>query len=80
LDKVITEIIKLHKLVLSSSREIVPLKIFFKLPAIQNFTADRMSLVTPPNSNGWTIPLSGPKGGSETTFFVLTQSQKSLPA
>jgi hypothetical protein len=27
------------------------------LPAIQNFTADRMSLVTPPNSNGWTIPL-----------------------
>jgi hypothetical protein len=28
------------------------------LPAMQNFTADRMSLVTPPNSNGWTIPLS----------------------
>ncbi len=29
LDKVISEIIKPHKLVLSSSREIVPLKIFF---------------------------------------------------
>ncbi len=28
------------------------------MPAIQNFTADRMSLVTPPNSNGWTIPLN----------------------
>ncbi len=32
---------------------------FFLLPAIQNFTADRMSLVPPPNSNGWIIPLSG---------------------
>ncbi len=29
LDKVISEIIKLHKLVLSSSREIVPLNFFF---------------------------------------------------
>jgi hypothetical protein len=29
LDKVISEIIKPHKLVLSSSREIVPLKFFF---------------------------------------------------
>jgi hypothetical protein len=29
----------------------------FKWPAYQNFTADRMSLVTPPNSNGWNIPL-----------------------
>ncbi len=29
-----------------------------KLPAFQNFTADRMSLVTPPNSNGWNIPLN----------------------
>jgi hypothetical protein len=28
------------------------------LPAIQNFTAYRMSLVMPPNSNGWTIPLT----------------------
>ncbi len=27
------------------------------MPAFQNFTADRMSLVTPPNSNGWNIPL-----------------------
>ncbi len=46
------------KSVLSSSREIVPWNFFYLLPAIQNFTADRMSLVTPPNSNGWTIPLS----------------------
>ncbi len=62
MDKVISEIIKLHKLVLSSSREIVALKIFFfQLPAIQNFTGDRMNLVTPPNSNGWTIPLKVPK-------------------
>jgi hypothetical protein len=28
------------------------------LPAFQNFTADRMHLVTPPNSNGWNIPLN----------------------
>ncbi len=27
------------------------------MPAFQNFTADRMSLVTPNNSNGWNIPL-----------------------
>ncbi len=27
------------------------------MPAFQNFTADQMSLVTPPNSNGWNIPL-----------------------
>ncbi len=28
------------------------------MPAFQNFTADRMSLVTPPSSNGWNIPLN----------------------
>ncbi len=28
------------------------------MPAFQNFTADQMSLVTPPNSNGWNIPLT----------------------
>ncbi len=28
------------------------------MPALQNFTADRMSLVTPPSSNGWNIPLT----------------------
>ncbi len=28
------------------------------MPAFQNFTADRMSPVTPPNSNGWNIPLT----------------------
>ncbi len=27
------------------------------MPALKNFTVDRMSLVTPPNSNGWNIPL-----------------------
>ncbi len=39
----------------------VSLKIIFFWPALQNFTADEMSLVvvTPPNSNGWNIPLSG---------------------
>ncbi len=35
------------------------IKIFvFNLPGFQYFTADRMSLVSPPSSNGWTIPLN----------------------
>ncbi len=51
-DNVISEILKPLKMVLFSSREIVSLKIF---------TADRMSLVSSPSSNSWTMPLKGPK-------------------
>ncbi len=58
LDKVISDIVKLLKMVLCFSREIVSLKhkCFKNLPGFQYFTADRMSLVSPPSSNGWTIP------------------------
>ncbi len=31
---------------------------FLNLPVTYYLTADRMSLVSPPSSNGWTIPLS----------------------
>jgi hypothetical protein len=68
LDKAILEIIKPHYFVLSSSREVVSLKNFFENGwPYQNLTADRMRLVTPPNSNGWTIPLS-----KSQVFFILS--------
>ncbi len=41
-----------------------------KLPALQNFTADRMSLVTPPNSNGWTIPLKAENNLSDFSAML----------
>ncbi len=53
LDKVISGILKPLKMVSWSSREIVSLKIF-----LQTCRASRMSLVSPPSSNGWTIPLT----------------------
>jgi hypothetical protein len=33
------------------------------LPVTYYLTADRMSLVSPPSSNGWTIPLNGDSEG-----------------
>jgi hypothetical protein len=56
-NKVIPEILKPLKLVLCSSREIVSLNFLKNLTDFQYFTADRMRLFSPPNSNGWTIPL-----------------------
>ncbi len=50
-----SEILKPLKMVVCSSREIVQLQIFFNLPGFQFFTADRMSIGSPPSSNGWTI-------------------------
>jgi hypothetical protein len=54
LDKVISEIPKPLKMVLCSSHEIVSLKKNFKLVGLPVFY---WSLVSPPSSNGWTIPL-----------------------
>jgi hypothetical protein len=48
LDKVISEILKPLKMVFCSSREIISLKILKNFPSFQYFTADRMSLVSPP--------------------------------
>ncbi len=58
LDKVISEIPKPLKMVLCSYHDTVSFKKKIKnLPGFQYFTADRMSLVSPPSSNGLTIPL-----------------------
>jgi hypothetical protein len=41
------------------------------MPAFHYFTADRMSVVSHPSSNGWTIPL---KGEQREIVFLLIRS------
>ncbi len=79
LDKAISEILKPQKMVLCSSPETVSFKKILNLPGLQfnQFNSrNRMSILSTPLPNGWTIPLN-PLPILARSFIVVHQQLKS---